>query len=146
MKWLRTMMLFLAISAAGTAAATAQCESDEFLDKCASTLDRYTFVKAFNLSSESSRSRTSEFSYVFSKGSSYLIVICDQEIRGRRMVLNLYDRNHSLIASSYNKKTKKHYPDLLYPCPATGVYHMEAVFEGSGPSCGVVILGFDKGN
>jgi hypothetical protein len=119
-----------------------QCQTDEFLDNCASKLEDYTFIKAFN--SAMTKQGKEEFSYVFSKGSSYLIIVCDQGIAGSRMVVNLYDRNRKLIASSYNPKTKTYYPDLLYPCAATGVYYLEATFDGAKGGCGVTILGFMK--
>lgn len=120
----------------------AQCDSDAFLDNCASKLDSYTFIKAFNTSMK--KTDVTEYSYVFSKGSTYIIIGCDQEIDGSRMIVNLYDRNRKIIASTYNKKTKTFYPDLVYPCSATGVYYMEVTFEGSKGGCGVCLLGFKK--
>ncbi|MCK4920055.1 MAG: hypothetical protein KAS71_03355 [Bacteroidales bacterium] len=119
-----------------------QCSSDEFLDNCAAKLETFTFIKAFN--TEMKKTQKVEYSYIFSKGSSYMIVACDQDIPGAKMIINLYDRNKKLIVSSYNKKSKKHYPDLLYPCSATGVYYLEVTFEGSKGGCGVSLLGFKK--
>lgn len=119
-----------------------QCQTDDFLDNCASRLENYTFIKAFN--SDMKKSGSEEFSYIFSKGSSYMIIVCDQNVAGERMIVSLYDRNRKLIASSYNSKTKTYYPDLLYPCSATGVYYLVANFEGSKGGCGVTILGFMK--
>jgi len=125
-----------------THTAFGQCQSDEFLDNCASKLESFTFIKAFNTSM--TKAGTEEFSYVFSKGSNYLIIICDQNNPGERMIVSLYDRNRKLIASSYNSKTKTYYPDILYPCTATGVYYIEAKLEGAKGGCGVTILGFMK--
>lgn len=122
----------------------AQCGGDDFLDDCASSLGTHTFIKAFNVETKSRKQEKVEYSYVFSKGSDYLIIVCDRKVEGKRMIVNLYDRNHQLIASSYSKKTRKHYPDLVYPCQATGVYYMETTFEGLAESCGVIILGFNK--
>jgi len=121
-----------------------QCEDDEFLDECASSLGTYTFIKAFNVDIKPKKQETVEYSYVFSKGSNYMIIVCDANEVGNKMIVNLYDRNHALIASSYDKKTKKHYPDMVYPCSATGVYYVEASLEGTDPGCGVIILGFSK--
>ena len=120
----------------------AQCDSDAFLDNCASRLETYTFIKAFNTTLK--KSEKTEYSYVFSKGSNYMVIVGDLKIAGERMIVTLYDRNHKLIASSYNAKTKTYYPDLLYPCSATGVYYMEVTFEGAKGGCGVCILGFKK--
>ena len=119
-----------------------QCQSDEFLDNCASKLESFTFIKAFN--SSMTKAGKEEFSYVFSKGSNYLIIVCDQNKPGERLIISLYDRNRKLIASTYNSATKTYYPDLLYPCTATGVYYLEAKLEGSKGGCGVTILGFMK--
>ena len=129
---------------ATTHVAHAQCESDEFLDNCSSSLGTNTFIKAFDVKIKPKKQDVVEYSYVFSKGSSYSIIVCDQNEKGKQMVVRLYDRSHKLIASSYNKKTKTHYPDLLYPCSATGVYYLEATLETQAAGCGVIILGFNK--
>jgi hypothetical protein len=133
------LLVFVAI---GSNYAFGQCQTDEFLDNCASRLETFTFIKAFN--SNMAKAGTEEFSYVFSKGSNYLIIVCDQSKAGERLIVSLYDRNHTLIASSYNSKTKTYYPDILYPCTATGVYYLEAKLEGAKGGCGVTILGFMK--
>jgi len=121
-----------------------QCGSDQFLDNCVSSLDTYTFIKAFNVQLKKKKEDNVLYSYVFSKGSTYMVINCDQEIPKQRMIINLYDRNHKLIASSYDSKRRKHYSEILFPCEATGVYYIKAQFEGSKGGCGVCILGFDK--
>lgn len=118
-----------------------ECGSDEFLDKFAPALGDYTFIKAFNVEIDKSGQKN-EFSYVFSKGSNYRIVICDQNGAGNRMVVNFYDRNKKLIASNYVKSSKKFFPTLNYTCSATGVYYVESYFENENSGCGVNILGF----
>lgn len=140
MKMLKIILLLTVIMS--SASSFGQCDSDEFLDNCAANLETYTFIKAFNVSMK--KSDKVEYSYVFSKGSSYMIIVCDQNVPGKKMIVNLYDRNHKLIVSSYNRKTKSYYPSLVYPCSATGVYYMEATFEDSKGGCGVCILGFKK--
>lgn len=129
-----------------TTAVYGQCSSDEFMDKCASTLGGFTFIKSFEvLSSKNVKESPNDFSYVLSKGSTYMIIICDQNVAGNKMVVELYDRNKKLIASNFNKQTKKFYPSLSYPCGATGVYYIESYFEnGKQATCGVNILGFNK--
>ncbi len=121
-----------------------QCDGNDFLNKCSSALGSYTFIKAFQIKMEAKADNKLENTYVFSKGSNYMIIICDENSKGKRMVLNLYDRNHKFITSSYNQETKKHYPNISYPCMATGVYFMETVFENDKGGCGVNILGFSK--
>ncbi|MBN8704032.1 MAG: hypothetical protein J0M08_13270 [Bacteroidetes bacterium] len=127
-----TAICFLLVSPT----AYGQCDSEDFLDKCSSQLNDYKFVKSF----ESSEKK--EFSYVFSKDHDYVLTVCDQGKAGK-MIVNLYDRNHKLVISSYAKSSKKHYPTIGYKCTATGVYYIETVFDNSS-GCGVSILGFKK--
>lgn len=135
--------LLVAIAILIPAIPQSQCDSEAFLDKCASNLGSFTFVKSFNVNLDKSKDKQ-EFSYVFSKGSNYMLVVCDQNQQGGKMILNLYDRSHKFIASSYNKQSKKHYPSVTYPCSATGVYYIESTFENKSAGCGVSILGFEK--
>ncbi len=120
-----------------------QCDTDMFLDQCASGLGTYNYIKSFSVN-VSRKKVTPEYSYVFSKGSTYMLIVCDQNVIGGKMVVNLYDRNHKFIASTYDEKNNKHYSDLLYPCEATGVYYIQTTFEGSKGGCGMCILGFNK--
>src|ERR1039458_616769 len=100
--------------------AFAQCTSDAFLDKCASSLGEFTFIKSFNITIDKKSSDSKyEYSYVFSKGSTYKIIICDENINGNKMIVTLFDRNHKLIATNFNKASKKVYPLFSYPCSAT---------------------------
>lgn len=144
MKRLKLILLIALLSF--SAIGFGQCTSDDFLDKCAASLGTFTFIKSFNVEIDKSKGgeKKVEYSYVFSKGSNYMLIVCDQNIKGKRMIVNLYDRNHKLIVSSYNKQTKKFYPSISYPCAATGVYYMESVFESDEGGCGVNILGFSK--
>ncbi len=143
MKTKRTMVaLMLTILFTSTSFKSApDCGSDEFLDKFAPALGDYTFIKAFNVDLKKTDEKN-EFSYVFSKGSNYKIVIGDQNVQGNRMVVNFYDRNKKLIASNYLKSSKKFFPTLSYACSATGVYYVESYFEDGKKGCGVNILGF----
>ncbi|MBS1637548.1 MAG: hypothetical protein JST26_16655 [Bacteroidetes bacterium] len=136
-------MLVLPVSVAFLSFANPPCESDEFVDSCAPALGDYTFIKTFNVSVNKAGDKT-EYSYVFSRGSEYRIVICDQNESGKKMIVNFYDRGKKLIASNYLKSSKKFFPTINYQCSATGVYYVEAFFEGEKNGCGVNILGFKK--
>lgn len=120
-----------------------QCGSDAFLDKCAPALGNHTFIKTFKVDIEE-KGKKPEVSYVFSKGSKYRVVICDENSEGKKLIVKLYDRNKKLIASNYLKSTNKVYPSLNYTCSATGVYYVESGFKGGKNGCGVLILGFTK--
>jgi len=124
----------------------AQCESDAFMDKCAGNLGGALFIKSLVIKSgEATEAKPNNFSYVFSKGATYNLIVCDQGASADKLVVTLLDRNKQVIASNYNKKTKKFYPSLAYPCGATGVYYIESYFQTEkAGNCGVAILGFTK--
>jgi hypothetical protein len=122
--------------------ASGQSESNVLLDKCASSLGTYNYIKSFNINFSPWKKANSEFSYVFSKGSTYILIVCNENTSGGKLILSLYDRNHNFIASTYDEKSMKHYPELLYPCSATGVYYIKASFEGTRRGHGLCILGF----
>ena len=121
-----------------------QCDSDTFLDKCASNLGSYNYIKSFVAYGNSKKKNNTEFSYVFSKGSTYKMIVCNEDASKGLMIINLYDRDHNLISSSYDSKTGRFYNELLYPCSATGLYYIKTSFTGSRSGSGMCILGFDK--
>ena len=135
-----SLLAFVVLSAFNM---SAQCSSESFMDKCSSALDEFNYIKSYDF--DNKKSSKGEYSYVFSKGSMYRIIICDENIEGNRLIVTLYDRNHKKIVSNYDKRSKKYYPSLTYPCSATGVYYVEYEFEGSKARCAVNILGFSKG-
>lgn len=119
------------------------CGTDAFLDKCAPSLGDYTFIKSFMVDVDKEGEKK-EVSYVFSKGSTYRIVICDEEVKGKEMKVKLFDRNKKTIASNYLSSSRKYFPVLNYTCTATGVYYVESSFKSGKKGCGVIILGFTK--
>lgn len=119
------------------------CNPEALLDNCASGLDDFVFIKSFPVFAEKADDKT-EYSYVLSRGVTYRIVVCEQNAQDKKMVVNLFDRNKKLIASNYLKSSKKIFPIINYACAATGVYYVEAFFEGEKKGCGLNILGFKK--
>ncbi|PBQ34544.1 hypothetical protein CNR22_23090 [Sphingobacteriaceae bacterium] len=119
------------------------CDGEALLNKYAVGLDDYVFIKSFSVSAEKIDDKT-EYSYVLSRAISYRIVIGDANTESKKMIVNLYDRNKKLIASNYLKSSKKTFPIINYTCAATGVYYVEAFFEGEKKGCGINILGFKK--
>ncbi|HEX2920457.1 MAG TPA: hypothetical protein VHO50_04745 [Bacteroidales bacterium] len=117
-----------------------QCESNELKDECVSNLGTYNYLRTFNTAKKKA---VTENVYVFSKGSTYKLIACPGQ-PGNKMIISLYDRDHKLIATSYNEASDKHYSELQYPCPATGVYYINTSIPGIKNGCGMCILGFSK--
>ena len=121
----------------------AQCTSDAFNNQCAELLDNYIYIKTFNVN-HSKTNQTTEHSYVFCKGTSYMITVCDNDSGEDKMILELYDKNKKLVATNYNKKSKKFYSKIGLPCTSTGVYYMKYKSLSGKPSCGLSLIGFKK--
>jgi hypothetical protein len=136
---LSVAILFLTASFVSSTA----CDPEELLKKNAVALDDYVFIKSFNVETHKVEEKV-EYSYVLSRGITYRIVICDEDEKGKKMIVNLLDRNKKMIATNYVKANKKFYWTLNYTCSATGVYYVEASFEGGKKGCGLNILGFKK--
>ena len=136
--------ILLLLSLLNPGKALGQCENDASLNKCAPKLGSYNYLKSFASGTKPRKKSSNEISYVFSKGSTYIMIACTDESRGKSLVLNLYDMNHNLIASNYNEKTETCYSEIVYPCSATGVYYIRIAYENSKPGCGLCILGFNR--
>ncbi len=119
------------------------CDPEVLLKNCASDLDDFVFIKSFPIESNKTGDKT-EYSYVLSRAINYRIVVCEQNDEGKKMIVNLFDRNKKLIASNYLKSSKKIFSIINYMCSATGVYYVEAYFDGEKKGCGLNILGFKK--
>jgi len=142
MKKSRILLLFAAMLFPGIG--YGQCETDLFLDQCASCLGTYNYIKSFNVAASARKKAAPEYSYVFSKGSKYMLIVCDQHAGEGKMIVSLYDRDHNLIASTYDVAEDQYYPSMIYTCSTTGVYYIETSIQGSKSGCGLCILGFTK--
>ena len=116
----------------------AQCPTDN----CAGKLGDFTFIKSVPIDPGKTENKPHQYSYLFSKGSTYMILICDQSIKGSRLLVNIYDSNRKLVATNHVKK--KYYNSLTLPINATGIYYIESYYESSKDACGVNIIGFTR--
>jgi hypothetical protein len=119
------------------------CDPETLLKNYASELDNFVFIKSFPIEVNKSETKA-EYSYVLSRAITYRIVVCNPHENGSKMIVNLLDRNKKLIASNYLKSSKKFFQTINYECSATGVYYVEAYFDGDKKGCGLNILGFKK--
>ncbi|MDP4266532.1 MAG: hypothetical protein Q8880_03775 [Bacteroidota bacterium] len=119
-----------------------QCDTFEFLDDCTGQIKPFTFIKSFdvNFATKKGSSKKMEFSYPLNSGHTYIFATCGGN--EAKMILNLFDRNHKLIATNYIASSKKYYETLVYECNSTSEYFFEVSFENDQKTCGVVVLGF----
>jgi len=126
------------------------CVNKKFLDDCFALLDGYTYIKTYKINvgkpKKNSTHREVGFTaaYYFSRGTTYMITVCYEQIEGDKMIVNLLDRNRKLVASSYSKRLNMHFSKLSYHCTSSGAYFIKAEFPERKGGCGMFLLGFKK--
>lgn len=104
----------------------------------------FTFIKSYLLDGGRENSKGEiEYSFVFSKGTSYMLTLVNNLGKSDNIEIKLYDPAHKLLVSNYDKKSKKYFP-VVYPCKSTGVHYMTFKFSNSADKCGLSVLGFKR--
>lgn len=123
--------------------AVAQCNTEKYIEACIPKLQEgFTFLKSYNIDGEGGAKNKVEYSYVFTKGATYQILICNEGQSTDGIVLTLYDSNRKAVASTkYQGSTLS---AIAFPCQVTGIYYITYTFEGSSNYCGGSVLGFKR--
>ncbi len=121
----------------------AQCNADKHIETCIPKLQEgFTFLKSYNIDGAGGSKKKVEYSYVFTKGATYQILICNEGQGTDGIVLTLYDSNRKQVASTqYEGSTLS---AIAFPCQVTGIYYITYTFEGSTNYCGGSVLGFKR--
>lgn len=127
------IVLAAVFSLAGSA--QAQCQADECIAKISSG---YTFLKTYKMEQVG---QDTEYSYVFSKDTNYMIVICAGATPNVKVTL--FDATKKPVASNFDKATNKYYAAIAYSCKATGIYYLKYETTQTGQCC-VSVLSFKK--
>ena len=118
-----------------------QCDSEALSNQCIPKLAAgFNFLKSYKI--EKGGKEFVEYSYVFTKGTQYMINICagGQDTDG--IVVSLYDSNRNKVATS--KVNGQFITAIAYPCNTTGIYYIQYTFDGSSNYCGGSALGFKR--
>jgi hypothetical protein len=137
MKNVYILLVMIALSAL-TSKGFAQCKPDECVAK---VNGGYTFLKSYQIQISATGGKV-EYSYVFSKETNYMLMMCNGGTN-QSTIVTLYDSNRKLIATNYDKVNNKVFPAIVYSCKATGIYYMTFSFLDK-PECGVSVLAFKK--
>ena len=139
----KVYFLIVIISFAGTQA-FAQCESANRAAGCAPNPDSgYTLIKSFEVDGKGGTKSKIEYSYVFTKGTKYLVNVCAGEKTTDGVVVTVYDKYRNKVAS--NLVDGDALKAIAYPCSATGIYYITYTFENSKEYCGGSTIGFKRG-
>lgn len=121
--------------------AIAQCNAENLSTLCIPKLaSGFNFLKSYKV--EKSGKEYVEYSYVFTKGTQYMINICAPGQNTDGIIVSLYDSERNMVASS---KVKDQYISAIaYPCNKTGIYYIQYTFDDSASYCGGSALGFKR--
>jgi hypothetical protein len=120
-----------------------QCNSDNFSNACIPKLGGgFNFLKSYKIDGENGSRDKVEYSYVFTKGTQYMINICSASASTDGIVVTIFDGVRNRIASS--KINGQFISAISYPCNATGIYYIQYTFDGSTAHCGGSALGFKR--
>ncbi|MFN3839450.1 MAG: hypothetical protein ACK4RF_01975 [Cyclobacteriaceae bacterium] len=126
-----------------SADAGAQCNSENFSNQCIPKLaSGFNFLKSYKIDGTNGAKDKVEYSYVFTKGTQYMINICAAAQPTDGIVVTLYDSNRNKVATS--KINGQYIAAIAYPCNATGIYYIQYTFDGSSTYCGGSALGFKR--
>lgn len=119
----------------------AQCNSEELVNSSVSTIPAgYNFLKSYKIEGEPDLEKI-EFSYVLTKGTSYILTLKDRN-NSIGTVVTLFDTQRNKIAS--NKIGNQMVSALSFPCNATGIYYLQYTFDPGSNRCGGAALGFKR--
>lgn len=137
----KSVIILLAIFTLGTIKGISQCNSEALSSQCIPKLAAgFNFLKSYKI--EKSGKDFVEYSYVFTKGTQYMINICAPGQNTDGIVVSLYDSNRNKVASS--KVNGQFISAIAYPCNTTGIYYIQYTFDGSSSYCGGSALGFKR--
>jgi hypothetical protein len=119
----------------------AQCNAEALSTQCIPKLATgFNFLKSYKI--EKSSKEFVEYSYVFTKGTQYMINICATGQNTDGIVVSLFDSNRNKVATS--KVNGQFISAIAYPCNTTGIYYIQYSFDGSTTNCGGSALGFKR--
>jgi hypothetical protein len=115
----------------------AQCTQDACVTKLG---EGYTFLKVYTMQTAKD---IVEYSYVFSKSTNYMLVVCNADGTSKDVEVTLYDSQRKLLASNYDKVNNKYYGTIVYNCQTTGIFYIKYTYK-TKPTCCVSVLAFKK--
>jgi hypothetical protein len=120
-----------------------QCNAENLSTQCIPKLVAgFNFLKSYKIDGGGGTKDKVEYSYVFTKGTQYMINICAPTQPTDGIIVSLYDSNRNKVASS--KFNGQYLGTIAYPCNATGIYYIQYTFDGSTSYCGGSALGFKR--
>ncbi|MFN7492418.1 MAG: hypothetical protein ACK5RG_05840 [Cyclobacteriaceae bacterium] len=143
MKKVLSILTIISLISVSTIDLNGQCNPDNFANACIPKLaSGFNFLKSYKVDGEGGAKDKVEYSYVFTKGTQYMINLCANGAATDGIVVTLFDSGRNKVATS--KINGQFISAIAYPCNATGIYYIQYTFDGSAGKCGGSALGFKR--
>ena len=137
----KVIFIVLTVCVLSTLEVIGQCNSEALSNQCIPKLSSgFNFLKSYKI--EKGAKEFVEYSYVFTKGTQYMINICAATAPTDGIIVSLFDSNRNKVATS--KINGQFISAIAYPCNTTGIYYIQYTFDGSTGNCGGSALGFKR--
>jgi hypothetical protein len=137
----KVIFIVLTVCVLSTLEVIGQCNSEALSNQCIPKLAAgFNFLKSYKI--EKGSKEFVEYSYVFTKGTQYMINICAATAPTDGIVVSLFDSQRNKVATS--KINGQFISAIAYPCNTTGIYYIQYTFDGSANYCGGSALGFKR--
>ena len=139
----KLIYFILSVFMLGASDVAGQCNAENLSSQCIPKLaGGFNFLKSYKVDGAGGAKDKVEYSYVFTKGTQYMINICATGTATDGIVVSLFDSGRNKVASS--KFNGQFLGAIAYPCNATGIYYIQYTFDGSTAKCGGSALGFKR--
>ena len=117
------------------------CDSETLANACIPKLTSgFNFLKSYKV--DGLAKEKVEYSYVFTKGTQYMINVCGSGTNTDGIVVSIFDKERNKVATS--KINGQFISAISYPCNATGIYYIQYTFDEPSTHCGGSALGFKR--
>jgi len=135
------VILFSSLFFLGASDIADQCNADKLANDCIPKLSGgFNFLKSYKVDG-SSKDKV-EYSYVFMKGTQYMINLCANGTDTDGVVVSILDKDRNKVASS--KINGQIVSAISFPCNASGIYYIQYTFDDPSGHCGGSALGFKR--
>ena len=137
------LFFILSVFILQTVDAVGECNSENFSNDCIPKLaSGFNFLKSYKIDGAGGSKDKVEYSYVFTKGTQYMINICATAQPTDGIVVTLFDSQRNKVATS--KINGQFISAIAFPCNATGIYYIQYTFDEPTSYCGGSALGFKR--
>lgn len=123
----------------------AKCNFDALRLNVSEIEQGFIYVKSHNVEYHGRKdNEKSIYKVLLTSGKVYKINVFDENKKGEKMIVTLYDQKDKELFSNYLPQTKSYFTSLMYDCKQTGVYYIGFHFQEGVSGCGVASLSFKK--